>query len=296
MLVIFNPTAGRRRRSRLDRVLAELAAAGAAVELRPTAHAGDAEAIAAAAAPPADGLIVAAGGDGTLAEVVNGLIANPARDAFRLGLIPLGTANVLAHEIGLPEDAAGIARVLLAGAPRTVHPGRIRRDGAPDRHFLMMAGAGFDAAVVAAVTPRLKRLLGKGAYVWQTLRRAAAGRSPELAVSADGAEFAAQSVVACNGRRYGGPYVLAPAADLSEPWLQVVLLARAGGWRVFPQGLRLMLGRLAAAPEVRLTSARRIAVSGVGCLQADGDAAGPLPVTIEATDVPLSLMTPRRDS
>lgn len=293
MLVIFNPTAGCRRRSRLDRVLAALAAAGAEVDLRPTAHAGDAEAIAAAAVPPADGLIVAAGGDGTLAEVVNGLAANPAREAFRLGLIPLGTANVLAHEIGLPGDAAGIARVLLAGETRTVHPGRIRGADGRARHFLMMAGAGFDAAVVAAVSPGLKRRLGKGAYVWQTLRRAAAGRCPGLTVSADGVEFAAQSVVACNGRRYGGPYVLAPGADLSEPWFQVVVLARAGGWRVIPQGLRLMLGTLAAAPGVRLTAARRISVSGTGCLQADGDAAGPLPAVIESSGISLALVAPQ---
>jgi len=292
MLVIFNPTAGCRRRSRLDRVLAHLAALGADVELRPTAHAGDAEAIAATAPRPADGLIVAAGGDGTLAEVVNGLFANPARRDLRLGLIPLGTANVLAHDVGLPHTPEGIARTLVSGVPRTVRPGVLRTGDGRTRHFLMMAGAGFDAEVVAAVTPRLKRSLGKGAYVWQTLRLAAATRLGGLTVTADGAAFATRSVVVCNGRHYGGPYLLAPSADLAQPWFQVVMLDRAGGWRVLSQGLRLIRGTLAAAPDVRLTTARRIAITGSGCLQADGDAAGPLPAELAAAEDDIALMTP----
>jgi diacylglycerol kinase family enzyme len=296
MIVIFNPAAGSRRRSLLDRVLTRLAAVPAAVELRPTARAGDAEEIAASLSPPTDGLVVAAGGDGTLAEVLNGLIRNPARDAFRLGVIPLGTANVLAHEIGLPRRAGPIAETLLSGRILPLHPGRIRHSDGSTRHFLMMAGAGFDAAVVEGVSAAAKRHLGKGAYVAETLRQAASGNFPDLAVEVDGARYAAQSVVVCNGRHYGGPYVLAPEADLSEAAFQVVLLARAGGLSTLGQGIDLMRGRFFRSRGVRILPARRVVLSGpVGQpVQTDGDASGTLPVALETTAFRVSLMVPAR--
>ncbi|SBW12453.1 conserved hypothetical protein [uncultured Alphaproteobacteria bacterium] len=292
MIVIFNPTAGPRRGALLGRVLARLHALGAAVDLRPTACAGDAVRIAAALDPPADGLVVAAGGDGTLAEVAEGVLRNPAAARLRLGVIPLGTANVLAHEIGLPRRPATIVRTLLAGRAQPLHAGRIRAADGAERAFLMMAGAGFDAAVVAAVTPGLKRRCGKGAYLWHTLRLAAVGRFPAVDLRIDGEPYRAASVVVCNGRHYGGPYRLAPAADLSRPEFEVVLLDAAGGARVFSQGLRLMLGVLHRAPGVRTLTAREVEISGVGPLQADGDLAARLPVRIAATGEFLRLMTP----
>lgn len=291
MIVIFNPTAGPRRGALLERVLARLRAFGAPVELRPTACAGDAIRIA-AAAEPSDRLVVAAGGDGTLAEVADGLLRNPAAGRLRLGLIPLGTANVLAHEIGLPRRPGEIVRTLLAGRPMPLHAGRIRAEGGDGRRFLMMAGAGFDAAVVAAVTPGLKRRCGKGAYLWHTLRLAAAGGFPLLDVRIDGVPHRAASVVVCNGRHYGGPYRLAPAADLSRPAFEVVLLEKAGGARVLAQGARLMLGALHRAPGARVLPAREVEILGAGPLQADGDLAAALPVRVEASGEFLELMVP----
>lgn len=292
MIVIFNPVAGPRRGALLDRVLARLEALGAAVELKPTACAGDATRIAAALEPPPDGLVVAAGGDGTLAEVAEGLLRNPAGARLRLGVIPLGTANVLAHEIGLPRRPAAIVRTLLAGRAMPLHAGRIRAGTAPGRAFLMMAGAGFDAAVVAAVTPRLKRWCGKGAYLWHTLRLAASGRFPPIEMTIDGEPFRAASVVICNGRHYGGPYRLAPKADLSRPEFEVVLLEAAGGLRVLAQGVRLMLGTLHRAPGARILTAREVEILGSGPLQADGDLAARLPVQLAATADFLKLMIP----
>ena len=125
----------------------------------------------------------------------------------------------------------------------------------------MMAGAGFDAAVVEGVTPAAKRRLGKGAYVAETLRLAMTGAFPDLAVEVDGRPFAAKSVVVCNGRRYGGAYVLPPAADISHPGFQVILLKGAGGWRTLTQGLNLMLGRLARDSGTQVLSADRVVIA-----------------------------------
>lgn len=292
MIVIFNPTAGPRRRALLDRVLARLHALGAEVDLCPTACAGDATRIAATLAPPADRLVAAAGGDGTLAEVAQGLLQNPAAGRLRLGVIPLGTANVLAHEIGLPRRPGAIVRTLLAGRPMPLHVGRIAAGDAAPRAFLMMAGAGFDAAVVAAVTPGLKRRCGKGAYLWHALRLAVTGRFAPIDLKIDGAPHRAASVVACNGRSYGGPYHLAPAADLTRPEFQVVLLEHAGGRHLFAQALRLAAGVLDRAPGVRVLAAREVEILGASPLQADGDVAAMRPARISATADFLELMTP----
>lgn len=292
MIIIYNPAAGPRRRALLDPVLARLRARGAGVALCPTTAPRDAARIARTLEPPADGLVVAAGGDGTIAEVAEGLLDNPRGAELRLGVIPLGTANVLAHEIGLARDADAIVAALLDGRPQPLHAGRIG-EGAAARVFLMMAGAGFDAAVVAAVGPQLKRLCGKGAYVLHTLRLATR-RFPALDLRVDGVPMRAKNVVVCNGAHYGGPYRLAPGADLREPSFEVVLLDDAGGPAVAIQGARLMRGTLHRAKGTRTVSARVVEILGQGPLQADGDVAAALPVRIAASDAFLTLMTPRR--
>ena len=111
MMIVYNPTAGHRRAQRLWRVLDILAASGLRIELAETTHRGHASEIARHAAQAGVPLIVAAGGDGTIAEVANGL----AGSACRLGVIPLGTANVLARELGLPFAPRAVAAALARG-------------------------------------------------------------------------------------------------------------------------------------------------------------------------------------
>ena len=143
MLIVFNPTAGRRRAHLLWRVLDVMAANGVRLELAETRHAGHATELAREAAARGAGLVVAAGGDGTIAEVANGLNGS----GCRLGVIPLGTANVLAHELGLPFKPRAVAAALAFGRTREVWPG-IATGAAGSRLFVQMLGAGFDAQVV----------------------------------------------------------------------------------------------------------------------------------------------------
>jgi diacylglycerol kinase family enzyme len=111
-------------------------------------------------------LVVAAGGDGTVAEVASGL----AGSAALLGILPFGTANVLAWELGLPPAPERAARVLFAGRAAELRPGLARFGDGSSRLFVQMLGAGFDAAVVANLDLRLKRRVGKAAYVAQSAR------------------------------------------------------------------------------------------------------------------------------
>ena len=152
-----------------------MSASGVRVELLETRHAGPRHRRL-PARPPLDGacgviLVVAAGGDGTIAEVANGLAGGRA-PMPRLGVIPMGTANVLARELGhLPTDAAPGCRPALAfGRTRHVMAGRGAAGTEPDRLFVQMLGVGLDAQVVHRMPKPLKRALGRGAYVLQTLR------------------------------------------------------------------------------------------------------------------------------
>ena len=133
-LVIFNPTAGGRRRARLDRVLAHMRALGAVVTLHETTARGDAERTAREAPADVHDVIVAAGGDGTINEVINGLAGR----RMPLGIIPLGTANVLAAELDLPQDIDGLARTIALGRTSPVNLGEVN-----GRRFVMMAGVCF---------------------------------------------------------------------------------------------------------------------------------------------------------
>ena len=158
LLIIFNPAAGWRRRQRLAPVLTRLREHGCALVLRETQAPGDAERFAAEVDPDAFDVVVAAGGDGTVNETINGL----ARSSLPLAVIPLGTANVLAAEIGLRTDPASLARCVAFGEPRPITLG-----AANGRRFILMAGAGFDAQVVAGISVPMKRWLGKGAMFCQ---------------------------------------------------------------------------------------------------------------------------------
>lgn len=290
MLIIFNPTAGAGRRRRLARAVDSLRRAGLSPLIAETRAPGDARAIAAAAAREGgEDLIVAAGGDGTIAEVAAGLAGTGAT----LGVLPLGTANVLAWELGLPLAPEEAARVLATGTRRLIWPGVVQDSAGNRRLFVQMAGAGFDAAVVHGLDLRLKRRFGRAAYVLQALREVA--RHPFTAIEAtlDGAPHHATSVIVTKGRLYAGRHLLAPAAQPAAPGFQVALFEAGGAGAVIGAGLALPLGLLPRLPGLTILPATRVTLSGPGVpLQADGDAAGTLPVTIEDSPAALGILLP----
>ena len=286
VLLIRNPTAGRRRRGLVDAVVRQVRAEGWTVDLVDTEAVGDARRLAETCDGGRYAVIAVAGGDGTINEVVNGL-AQRGDDAPALAIVPLGTANVLAHELGLSFEAAAIARTLTSGRAVAMRPGEACNGGAP-RCFSLMAGAGFDAKVVAGVTAPLKRRFGRGAYVWRSMIEAQRYRPVRYAVEIDGVRYEAASVIVTRGRHYAGPYVVAPRAALSEPLLHVCLFERWGRAHTLRFGLALLMGRLPRAGGYRVIAGREVKVSvlhdagepGEQPVQIDGDDALTLPVSI----------------
>lgn len=287
--VVFNPAAGSRRLRRLERAVGALAMAGIRAEVMRTRAPGDAEIIARAAASSGAQVVVAAGGDGTIAEVASGIAGTGAA----LAVWPMGTANVLAHEWNLPFRSHAFAAMVASGQTRLLHPGIATFADGREKLFVQMLGVGFDAAVVAAVTPRLKRALGKGAYVVQSVLQAFRDRYPWLTARLDGAPAQASSVIVTKGRMYAGRFTLSPAARPDAESFRAVLFTRRGFSAVALYGLALPLGLLPRVKSVSDAAAGRISIdapAGVA-VQADGDAAGITPVSVRNA-APIPLLVP----
>jgi YegS/Rv2252/BmrU family lipid kinase len=271
----------------MPRVRARLEAMGCQVVVCETARPDHAREIAAAVSRQDCDRIVVSGGDGTINEVINGLTA----ESPPVAIIPRGTANVLAAEIGLGSEPEQIAETILRGEARPISLGTVN-----GRKFTLMAGVGFDACVVATVSSRLKRAIGKGAYVIATLQQMIRGDFQRFEVLIDGAPHSAASVVVANAHYYGGTFVCAPEARLESADLQVCLFERGSRWHVAVYGLALMLGFLPRMPGYRILPATRIEIrQPAGApIQADGDFVGHTPATITVTPNAARLVFPGR--
>ena len=291
MLLVVNPTAGRRRRGLVDAVVRQIRDAGWTVDVVETEAAGDARHLAETCDATRYAVIAVAGGDGTINEVVNGIAQRGADGTAvgpAVGIVPLGTANVLAHELGLDFSAAAIARTMISGHALVVQPGQAANGSGSPRCFSLMAGAGFDAKVVAGVSAALKRRWGKAAYVWRSLIETRRYRPVRYAVDIDGVRHEAASVIVTRSRHYAGPFVVAPAAALAKPLLHVCLFERWGRAQTVRFGLALLLGRLPHTGGYRVVTGQEVRIAVLSDagetrrqpVQIDGDDALTLPVSI----------------
>jgi diacylglycerol kinase (ATP) len=289
ILIILNRAAGRTARAanRLRGVVAALERRGCEVVIRPTRGPGDAEGLARQAEPRFD-LVVAAGGDGTVNEVVNGL----AGSSRPMAVLPFGTGNVLANILGLPRAPEELARVIAEAPARPIWPAR-----AGDRLCVTMAGVGFDAEVLLALDHRLKRRVGKLAFVLAILTCLWRYRPNDLSVEADGCTYRAASVIVVNGHLYAGRFMIAPTARLDEPLLHMVMFRRAGRLAALRCLCAMAAGALDRLAEVTILPARRVSVAACGpaCdrtapVQIDGEIGGVLPLSIAIADAPLLLV------
>jgi len=234
--VIFNPAARGNKTRRFRRYLGEMSQQCA---FKATTAPGDARRFAQAAVATGYDVIVAAGGDGTVNEVLNGIGDDP--DGFqrtRLGVLPLGTVNVFARELKIPLKLEHAWKVLKCGNTTNIDLGRadFLDGGKPQsRYFMQLGGAGLDARAIELVSWKLKKNAGPIAYVVAGLQ-ALAEKQPRITVSADGKKLEGELALFGNGKFYGGSFHIFPGASLSNGQLDVC---------VFPRVNVLMLLRLA---------------------------------------------------
>jgi YegS/Rv2252/BmrU family lipid kinase len=268
ILLIGNPVSGGDARPQIARAVAWLRAEGASVEVVLTEKSGDARRFAVLARDQGYDRIVAAGGDGTLNEVVNGLAPSSVPVAF----LPLGTTNVFALEAGIPCKIEAACRLALAGTPCPICLGL-----ADSERFLLMVSAGFDAAAVHRVDLALKRRAGKLAYLASALAILFDGPLPTFEVTGDdGLTRAACQVVAGNGRYYGGRFSLTPAASFFAERLDVCLIVPMSRPRFVLTALALLAGLTPPGAVRFATGHLRLRGDGIS-LQIDGDDRGTLP-------------------
>lgn len=286
--LIENTIAGSGRRGLVTRVADLLGSSGASVERCCGASAEEAESHAVAAAREGRfDALVAAGGDGTIRHAARAVAGTD----IPLGIIPLGTANVLAHEVGLARTAQGIAHMLQMGPAETINAPL-----ANGELFLLMAGAGFDGRVIEALSHSIKGRIGKLAYTGPVLR-ALAGPPDVLDVRIDGEPQRASWVVVANARHYGGRFVIASSTSVREPGLRAVLFKATGRAELASSLLALAMGRLDTCRHVSVQACSRVEVrSEVPVpVQVDGDAFGTTPLVVEAAGGPrVSLILPPR--
>lgn len=264
--IIINPTSGSYSEKVIGRVAAVLREGGLDPVVLPTAGPDDAAAFAAriCAREPSP-LIVAAGGDGTVNGVINGL--EPGRAT--LGVLPLGTSNVLARELGI-GSADEAARRILRGETRPLTVGLLEGFGVR-RRFFLMAGIGFDGLVVEGVRGGEKRRFGAAAYLFSALRTFADWETKRMAVTAGGEQRLCHSVVVCNAARYGGNHILAPGASLFGPEFGVVCLGGSRRRDYLRLALAVVAGRGARGSGVSLLRAAEVEIGGNKPVQVDGD-------------------------
>jgi diacylglycerol kinase (ATP) len=287
MAVIFNPVAGARRRAHFRAVIERLRAGGCEPTIAETSGPGDAGKLAAALGGEGVDRLLVAGGDGTINEAVNGMAGLAAPP--ELALLPLGTTNVLAHEIGLAGDANTVAETALAGHARPITLGE-----ASGRRFLLMAGVGLDAHVVAGLDTGLKRRLGKGAYAWSFARRLIDFPFSRYRYCTPEGEGTAASLVLANSRHYGGRQVLAPTAGLEKDGLALCTLNCDGPLSALAAGVRVFSGAYGRREGAAAPSVDRVEIFGPEGepVHADGDIIARLPVEVRALPDALQLVHP----
>lgn len=278
-LLLFNPRAGRWAIAALvDPIAALLEARGHPIEVRATEAPGHATELAREAVAAGAPAIYSFGGDGTLRETAAGMLGS----AVPLGVLPGGTANVVARALGLPLRPAAAAAALVAAEPRPLDVGLCGEEP-----FLMQLSAGLDALALTRVPPRWKRLLGRTAVGAAGLATWAGYRCPQLDLVADGHPLQATFFAVCNLPLYGGPFRLAPGAEPDDGLLDLVLFRGDTRRATLSFALDLLRGRHVLRADTSFFRVERVTLPGRPLrAQIDGD-----PVLLDGGEVHLAART-----
>jgi diacylglycerol kinase (ATP) len=319
--LIYNPSGGQVVvRHELDSVVAFLHRQGWSVTLRETGAPLEATRLASDAAERGARVVVAAGGDGTISEVANGLVNTD----VALGVLPVGTTNSWALQMGIPalnpmlpgrqitqmiasleeriarplpanyyrKVLLDAARVLLEGHTVAIDMGELS-----GHYFLMWAGVGFDAAVVRSISLKDKKRLGSWAYVLPTIEAARRYSDTEVRLNLDGkvVNVGTPLIVVSNIQLYGGKIGIGPRASVNDGRLDVCIFKGGGFFTFVNQAMKVLTHRHLSDPQVEYHQCREIAAESAQPLQVhiDGEAFGTTPVAIRAAPSSLRVIVPK---
>jgi YegS/Rv2252/BmrU family lipid kinase len=278
ILVIFNPAA----RSEKARATWETIEKFPRCTFQPTTAIGDARRLAVEAVAQGFSTVVAAGGDGTINEVVNGL----AGSGVALGILPVGTMNVFANELGLPANLEKCWKIILAGQTRTIDLARANK-----QYFVQLAGVGLDAQIVEATSWESKKSLGPLSYVISAAH-VAARKPPKLVVEAEGAKREGSFVLVGNGRHYGGPLKFFNRARYDDGKLDLLIFKNQGYLDIARYLGTILMGTHAEQPDVEYIQTDRATVRSEEDVpvECDGEVVMKLPVTFRISSKKLKVL------
>jgi len=310
-MLLYNPLSGRRqgrRATEVDAALAVLRAGGVEVSATPTRAAGDASEQVEQAIGEGCDTVFACGGDGTVHDVLQGLVGTDTA----LGVIPLGTANSLAHDLRLPLSPMGAARAALRSMPRRIAVGRVQYqdfDGRPSsRYFALIVGVGVDAHLFYKLNPAAKRALGMAAYYTKATRLWLTHRMENFTVqileNGQSRQAEVSQLLAVRIQDFGGVLrELAPGASLERDDLRLVLFRTHSRAAYLSYVLRGLFGACWKVSGIELVHS-----ASVGCrtsfppsgekprilVEADGELLGTLPAEINVVPNAVTILVPER--
>ena len=284
LLAVWNPSAsGGRYRGEVPLMLEALRSLGFRVEEAETKEQGDATSLARRAVAESFDVVCAIGGDGTVNETINGVAGSD----VVLSIIPTGTVNVLAMELGIPLEPPDAVRLLAEGNVSWIDLG-----AAGERYFALMAGIGMDAAVVASLNPTMKKAFKEAAFAVQGLATYLTKEEPRIRVESEERVVEGYFAVFGNASNYGGGFGITPLADMRDGLLDMCVLTDKSLASTVWYWTAALVNAHLKHPNVEYFRTTRASITTVEegkqvLVQVDGEIAGELP--IECRIVPRSL-------
>ena len=283
-LVIVNPVAGGGRAGRRLEWLRHRLAGNEGARLVVTSRAGEAETIAAESDSGGHDRVVAVGGDGTVQEVVNGLMAGGSRAA--LGIVPLGSGNDLARSLGLPRDLGRSVDAALGDAETWIDLLHATNGDGRARWFASAGGVGFDAQVAEAMSRHRTRNPGRAGYLVTTFRELRRFENRRLGITLDGrrSERDVLFLAVANGPYYGGGMHVAPGASLDDGRFDLCIVGDISRLTAVRQLANLYRGTHIRHPQVDVARGAHLVVDSAVAtrIHLDGEPFGSLPLEVRA--------------
>ncbi|HEU4386418.1 MAG TPA: diacylglycerol kinase family protein [Blastocatellia bacterium] len=298
--IIYNPNSGRpRSRDEALRQMTQLLGdRGVAAEARPTTGPNHASHLAEEAVRSGVDIVISYGGDGTLNEVIQGMIGSNTR----LAIWPGGTANVAAHDLRLPTKIESLATIISNGKTSRIavgvatdmnHNASAESNGRR-RYFFMFAGVGLDASICRGVNPRLKRVSGQFAFWASGFKHLFSWKAEPFVVDVDGVKYEGAFALIGKGKSYGGGLPLTPHARLEDPWFEVLIVPpHQYNLRYFYDLLSCVYGNPVRAGMSLVKGRTIVATSSANpWVETDGELVGPLPMRFDVVPDALSVVVP----
>jgi len=290
LTILLNPVSGptRTRGVEWEWLRTDAEQAGWRADILTSEAPGDIERLARQAVESGIRRLVVVGGDGSINEAVQALVGTE----VELGLVPAGTSNILANELGVPDDFHQAARLAFTGRALAIDVGR-----ANDRYFTLMLGIGYDVSTIEVMWPQLKRLTGQVAYTLAGFQAFVMHRAVRMRIEIDGTRMRrlVYFLVVANTRLYGmASTTVAEHADVRDGLFDVVIIRARAWYHVIVSMLRIFFRIKSPFEKVETIRGREVTIRSARKVkyQLDGDPAGVLPVKVAIVPQALRVIAP----